>query len=106
MAFDKHSSHHEEPLKTDKLARKYIVRGRVQGVGFRNFVEKRAVSLGINGYVRNLDDGTVETYAIGSPEQLSELAGLLWKGPRSAVVRGVEELEAPIEAESEFRIRA
>lgn len=93
-------------MKSQKVARRYIVRGRVQGVGFRYFVEKQAVSLGINGYVRNLDDGTVETYAIGTAEQLSELVGILWKGPRSAIVRGVDEKEAAVEADSEFRTRA
>jgi acylphosphatase len=70
------------------------VRGRVQGVGFRFFVERVAVQLGIRGYARNLDDGRVEVYAVGSPKQLSELAGYLWKGPRMADVRGVEEQEA------------
>lgn len=70
------------------------MRGRVQGVGFRFFVERVAVQLGIRGYARNLDDGRVEVYAVGSPKQLSELAGYLWKGPRMADVRGVEEQEA------------
>jgi len=69
----------------------------VQGVGFRYFVEHAANSLGIRGYVRNLDDGRVEVYAVGHPDQLSNLAGLLWKGPRMAEVRGVDEDEAAVE---------
>jgi acylphosphatase len=76
----------------------------VQGVGFRWFVQKSASSLGVNGYTRNLDDGRVEVYAVGSPEQLNELAGLLWKGPGMSDVRGVDEEEAALEKVSGFRI--
>lgn len=81
-----------------------MVRGRVQGVGFRFFVEHAANSLGVRGYARNLDDGQVEVYAVGSPEQLAELAGLLWKGPGMAEVRGVDEEEAAVENRSGFRL--
>jgi len=77
----------------------------VQGVGFRNFVQRAAESIGVEGYVRNHDDGCVEVYAVGAPEQLSELAGHLWKGPRWAEVRGVDELEAAIEQHRGFSIR-
>lgn len=80
----------------DMTARRYLVRGRVQGVGFRFFVERIAVELGLKGYARNLDDGRVEVYAVGAPEQLSELAGLLWRGPRLADVRGVDEQDMPV----------
>jgi acylphosphatase len=76
----------------------------VQGVGYRWFVQKNAAELGIDGYVRNLDDGRVEVYAIGSPEQLNELCGLLWRGPRMSDVRGVDEQRAPQETLSGFRV--
>ena len=85
-------------------ARRYLVRGRVQGVGFRWFVQKSATSLGVCGYTRNLDDGRVEVYATGEAEQLNELCGLLWKGPRMSDVRGVEEQDAAVEKVSGFRI--
>lgn len=65
-----------------------------------------AASLKVSGYVRNLDDGNVEVYAIGTPEQLTELAGFLWKGPHYAVVRGVEEKEAAIDSHSDFRVHS
>jgi acylphosphatase len=91
--------------KPQKVARRYLIRGRVQGVGFRYFVENVAGGLGISGYTRNLDDGRVEVYAEGSPDQLSELSGLLWKGPLWADVRGVEETEASVENWNGFRIR-
>ena len=80
----------------DPVARRYLVRGRVQGVGYRYFVERAAYELGLRGFARNLEDGRVEVYATGVPEQLSTLSGLLWKGPRLSEVRGVEELEAPM----------
>ena len=92
-------------MSAQKLARLYRVRGRVQGVGFRYFVEQAARALGVSGWVRNRDDGEVEVYAAGNPEQLSELAGMLWKGPRWAEVRGVDESEAPIEQGHGFSVR-
>jgi acylphosphatase len=87
-----------------RVARRYFVRGRVQGVGFRYFVERVASELGLAGYARNLEDGRVEVYASGTPEKLSELAGYLWRGPRLSDVRGVEEQEAPVESYHDFRI--
>ncbi len=81
------------------------MRGRVQGVGFRYFVEHSAKALAIRGWVRNVDDGSVEVYAAGTPAQLSDLAGLLWKGPRWAEVRGVDESDAAVEDHAGFLVR-
>lgn len=75
----------------------------MQGVGFRWFVEKSASSIGVRGWVRNEDDGRVHVYAVGTAEQLNELAGLLHQGPRMADVRGVEEQEAAMQQLSSFR---
>jgi len=85
-------------------ARRYLVRGRVQGVGFRDYTQRVAAGLGLTGYVRNLDDGRVEVYAAGSPDKLSDLAGALHKGPFMSDVRGVEEREAAVERYSTFQI--
>lgn len=85
-------------------ARRYFVRGRVQGVYFRAFVQKHANAIGVTGYTRNLDDGRVEVYAIGTAAQLDELTGWLWKGPPLADVRGLEDREAALEKTSGFRI--
>lgn len=74
-------------------ARRYVVRGRVQGVGFRWFVEREAHILGISGWVRNNADGSVEVLAQGSRDQLSGLRSRLREGPRAARVDGVEESE-------------
>ena len=81
------------------------VRGRVQGVGYRAATVRQAHLIGVRGWVRNVDDGSVEVYAVGSLAQLSELAGLLWKGPRWAEVRGVEEVEAALEEHVGFFVR-
>lgn len=92
-------------MSEQKLAKLFRVRGRVQGVGFRYFAGQSARALGVRGWVRNDDDGSVEVYAVGSAAQLSDLAGLLWKGPRWAEVRGVDETEAPVESYSGFSVR-
>jgi acylphosphatase len=88
-----------------QIARRWLVHGRVQGVGFRYFVERSAQELGLTGYARNLDDGRVEVYAVGPPEKINQLAGLLRIGPRWADVRGVEEQEAAVEGRGAFEIR-
>jgi acylphosphatase len=92
-------------LKVSYQARFYRVRGQVQGVGFRYFVQQSATAIGLRGWVRNVDDGSVEVYAVGTPAQLSELAGFLWKGPRWAEVRGVEEVEAAVEEQAGFFVK-
>jgi acylphosphatase len=86
-------------------ARHFVVRGRVQGVGFRWFVEREAHMLGVAGWVRNNSDGSVEVLAIGSRDQLSGLRSRLRQGPRAARVDDVEESESkPIEGLKTFRI--
>ena len=90
--------------RQNETARLYWVRGLVQGVGFRYFVQRAALELGLAGYVKNLDDRRVEVYAVGTEEKLSELARRLWKGPAYSDVRGVEEQAVPVRAVSSFRI--
>jgi acylphosphatase len=86
-------------------ARRFVVRGRVQGVGFRWFVEREAHILGISGWVRNNADGSVEIMAQGTRDQLLGLRSRLRQGPRAARVDNVEESEAgPVAGLSSFRI--
>ena len=86
-------------------ARRFLVRGRVQGVGFRWFVEYEANMLRIAGWVRNNPDGTVEVLAQGTREQLAGLHMRLREGPRAARVDHVEVSEAePVKGLSSFRI--
>ena len=88
-----------------QLTRTYIIRGRVQGVGFRWFVEKEASEIGVAGWVRNNDNGTVEVLATGTSEQLSALHKCLREGPRAARVDEVEVTDAqPVEGLKAFSI--
>jgi acylphosphatase len=75
---------------------RFEVSGLVQGVGFRYFVYRQAVRLGMRGYVRNLPGGDVEVVAEGSPEALRELEDLLHRGPAHAQVNRVS--RCPLEA--------
>jgi acylphosphatase len=84
-------------------ARRWFVSGRVQGVGYRWFVHKHAAELGLRGWVRNEDDGRVQVYAIGTAGELDTLAGLLYRGPKMAEVRGVEQQEATVQQLSSFQ---
>jgi acylphosphatase len=87
------------------LARRYLVRGRVQGVGFRWFVEREAHMLGIAGWVRNNHDGSVEVLAQGTRDQLSGLHSRLREGPRAARIDAVEVSdESPTAGLNSFRI--
>jgi acylphosphatase len=88
-----------------KAAKRWLVSGAVQGVGFRFFVQHKATALGLAGWARNLDDGRVEVYAIGTAEKLRDLAAALHMGPRMAQVRSVEEREEAVEDLSGFSIR-
>jgi len=92
--------------KKNRAARRYFVWGRVQGVGYRAFVVHAAYAAGIRGWARNLDDGRVEVYAIGDPDQLSDFEGRLRQGPRLSDVRGVDTLEDTIDsAVRDFGVR-
>ena len=71
----------------------FLVKGRVQGVGFRWFVQREAAELGLRGWVRNTDDGCVEIVAAGAPELLGELCAELHKGSRGSRVDAVLEHE-------------
>jgi len=72
--------------------RRFLIRGRVQGVGFRAWTQRRARELGLRGWVRNLADGSVDVCAQGDARALERLYELLRKGPPLARVREVREL--------------
>lgn len=69
----------------------FLVQGRVQGVGFRWFVQREASELGLRGWVRNTEEGDVEVVASGTVEDLAELRGSLRQGPRGSRVDHVVE---------------
>ena len=67
-----------------------IVSGRVQGVAFRYYAQRRAIELGLGGYVRNLSDGKVEIVAEGEPEAIDAMSAWAHNGPPMAKVSGVQ----------------
>jgi acylphosphatase len=75
--------------------RRWIVRGIVQGVGFRWFVWRQAERLGLRGSARNLPDGSVEVIAEGPEKELEQLEQSLARGPAAAQVDRVEKLDVP-----------
>ena len=86
---------------------RYVVRGTVQGVGFRWFVARQAERLGLHGWTKNLADGTVEVVADGESESLVRLEASLASGPGGAQVGGVEkhELSHQIDIPNAFTIK-
>lgn len=79
------------------VASRWILAGRVQGVGFRWSAQRQGRQLGLKGWVRNLPDGRVEVVAKGTPQQLVEMEGFLRAGPPPAYVENVEKTSIPHE---------
>ena len=86
------------------LARRYVLKGRVQGVGFRYFVHQAAHDLGIRGWVRNLEDGTVEVHAQGGSEIMTRFVAEIRSGPSFAMVEDIQEDDAQTEDYENFFI--
>jgi acylphosphatase len=84
---------------------RYIVHGRVQGVGYRYFVLRQADALGLAGFARNRADGSVEVVAEGSEQVLTDLEGRLREGPAFAQVTSVEREAIAPRGDSGFHIR-
>jgi len=76
---------------------RFVVHGRVQGVGFRWFVWRQAERLQLNGHARNLRDGSVEVVAEGPADALTDLERALHRGPATAAVERVEKSDVPHE---------
>jgi acylphosphatase len=92
-------------MSEEQITRRYLVSGRVQGVGFRFFVEREARLLGVAGWVRNNPDGAVEVLATGTREQHAALLARLHQGPRASRVDDVAESDAhPVPKLNTFRI--
>ena len=90
---------------TGKVARKFFIKGDVQGVGFRFFAQRAAARHQIVGYVKNLDDGRVEALAEGPARNVEAFKHELTTGPRFSSVDHIEEINLdPTGAYSSFRI--
>lgn len=91
------------PLSTRTI--RVRVEGRVQGVGYRAFVDMRANELGLMGWVRNRRDGSVEAVLQGTHVQVEQMLGLCRKGPPAARVERVEIADEEIAAFQGFDVR-
>lgn len=87
------------------LARRVVVHGRVQGVGFRYAAVDAAERLGITGWVRNRRDGTVEALLQGSDDAMTAMLAWCRRGPPHSQVRDVEVSEVAPEALADFTLR-
>lgn len=89
-----------------RVARRFLIRGRVQGVGFRYFTESVAAREGLHGWVRNLPGGSVETRVEGDAESVERFERAIRHGPPAARVDQVEvDDEVPDGRESGFAVR-
>ena len=86
-------------------AYRYLVHGRVQGVGYRYFVWRQAEALGVTGFARNRADGSVEVVAEGSEQALADLEARLREGPSFSEVSQVERETAVSRGDGSFHIR-
>ncbi len=77
------------------MVRRYVVKGRVQGVGFRWYVMQEASELALRGSVRNTSNGHVEVLAAGTPQQHEALRAILQRGSRGSRVDALEAYDAP-----------
>lgn len=89
-------------MDAQEVVRHYVVRGRVQGVGFRWFVHREAAELGLRGWVRNTDEGAVELVAAGDAAAMRELRESLGRGSRGSRVDAVVEHELLAEEAKDF----
>lgn len=87
-------------MSEEKQAKRYYVSGIVQGVGYRFFVQRVAQNLRLSGYVKNLFDGRVEVFAMGTAAQLATLRKELKRGPRLSSVSEV--WEEPVDADPQY----
>ena len=86
------------------IRRRVVVSGRVQGVFFRDSTRRRALSLGVGGWVRNNPDGTVEAAFEGDEEKVESMVRFCRDGPGRAIVERIDEVEEEPEGLSEFRV--
>jgi acylphosphatase len=85
-------------------AKRLVISGRVQGVGFRAWMLEGASALGLSGWVRNRSDGTLEALVAGATPAVEELLRACRRGPRAAIVSTIEEELAEPPSWPEFRM--
>jgi len=92
-------------MHPDVITRRAVARVRVQGVFFRDSVRRRAVALGVTGWVRNRSDGAVEAVFEGAPEAVEQMLDFVRRGPGHAEVEDVEVFEEQVADFPDFRIK-
>jgi acylphosphatase len=92
-------------MTRERVRRRVIVRGNVQGVFFRDSCRREARSRGVTGWVTNRSDGAVEAVFEGDPDAVAALVEFCRRGPRGADVGSVEETSEEPEGLTDFRIR-
>jgi acylphosphatase len=90
---------------SERVAKRVVVHGSVQGVFFRDTARRRAESRGVTGWVRNCSDGTVEGLFEGDPEAVEAMVAFAREGPRGAQVERVDVSDADAEGREGFQIR-
>jgi acylphosphatase len=89
------------------IAQRLLIRGRVQGVGYRDAAVQAACALGVCGWVRNRRDGSVEAVAQGAPDAVERFAAWCRRGPPLARVEDIGTIDADVDAElGAFEMRA
>ena len=86
-------------MTSSELRLKAVIKGEVQGVGFRWAVQSQAGRLGLTGYAENLPDGSVRVEAEGAPDRLDQLEAFLHQGPRWAEVQSLDSERTPATGE-------
>jgi acylphosphatase len=86
-----------------KATRLYLS-GLIQGIFFRNFVKENAERINVKGFVRNLEDGRVEVFIEGKPEDVRKMIELCKKGPKHSEIKKVEEKEERFQDLKSFKI--
>ncbi len=91
-------------MSDERIRRRVLIHGRVQGVFFRDSIRRRARELGVSGWARNRPDGTVEAVLEGQPEAVQEILQFAETGPPHAQVTRTEVTEEPLEGLTNFSI--
>jgi acylphosphatase len=87
------------------VARRYVITGRVQGVGFRYFTEAAAARAGVHGWVQNLSEGSVEAFVEGEQTAVEAVEAALRRGPSSSLIDDVQVVEEAPTHRTGFSVR-
>ena len=87
-----------------KKSIRLFLTGTVQGLFFRQFIKEHADKYDVRGYVRNLEDGRVEVFLEGNPDEVDSMIAICKRGPKHANIRNVEEKEERFQGFKEFKV--